>query len=270
MRGIQLPASLEQLRLESPFPSELVKVSLSLEPGISAVGRGEPIICKGNVTVLGVPAFVPIPIAIQTTPRGDGVARPVGMGLTLPLTGTFSISVPTDDWEYDEYAFQALAFVPLGAPGLSAPVLKGVEEPRFSAEVTVVYPETASPRDMDANIGGTVYVSFTLKNTGNRTEPFDIQVYLEQENVLSPYKVYLDLTTQSRKVLLPPGEVYPVTKGEILVPSGTVAPEATYSGVIRVYADITGFPLRAENVQKAVLKLYKFVYASSLTGVVWE
>jgi hypothetical protein len=262
VQQIEPPEFLKALMAQLPElqPSELLNVSLRLRPLIDAVGEGEPIIAEGAVTLFGFPAPLPLPILLQVTRRGEALAKPVAFGFTAPFIGTFRITVATDGWPYDQYAFQALAFIPPAPPGLSQPKFKGIEAPRYSAEVRLVIPEGMTPGtiDLEAGVSHTVRVDYTISNTGNASDSYTVTHFIHCPELAASF-----VGTQE-SVSLAPGDSVSGTGMTVSVPA--TAGEGYYDGVVRVTSPHIAL---VEDRKLDVFHIMAFTYGASITGVSW-
>jgi len=267
---IELPQFLKDLQLEPPEfvrellqpgalaqmePSKALKVTMDVSPRFPAVGRGQLLTLDGSVTlfgVIGLPAF----LVVQATKRPEELAKPIAAALTLPFTGTFSIPIPTEEWEYGDYGFQVLAFAFPGPPGLSEPKFTTIEPVRFAATVTMEVPEATSPLTIyRGELPRDVYVDYTVKNAGNIDADFAI------DRSLSP------LYSATRYTWVAMGATFsPTDPGDSIV-MPDLALNGYYDGVVTVSHD--GIELARDTKTGIVYIRDDPSYTATLTGVTW-
>ena len=159
------------------------ELSVSISPGGSAVGQGEPLILSGNLKFMGLPLPAIVvariaPVGVEFSPelllgqvKGVGFASPVG----------YSVTVATDDLEYGTYKLQVIALgLPPAPPiplAVSSEITMGIEPVRISVEVVSF--ASVSPQHKSPWVGEAAPSSLTCtvgwKYMGNRSVSLDVR-----------------------------------------------------------------------------------------------
>lgn len=253
-------------------PSQVIGVTMTLGPKMAAVGQGEPLVASGRVTILGLPSPAPMLLLIQGTRRGDVQARPLAQGFSMPGTGTFAVKVPTQSLEYGEYAFQALAFPPVGTPGLSRPNLKRIEAPRYGMEVFAGVREAGvgGTIDVDYGTGDTIYVDHVIKNMGNRSDTYEATALLVNPSTGRTITTGADIVNpvgRGTRELLPGESSNKLTLTLVVLPGED---EGYYDGILRIRS---GGGAYADHETPRAVRVYRPeapIYTAGLSGVTWR